>query len=297
MAKGAYILAEASSGKPDAIIIATGSEVQIAVAARETLEAQGMPTRVVSMPCQEWFMEQEPAYRQLVLPPDVKVRASIEAAVTMGWRDFVGDHGEMLGLNHYGASAPSASSTSSSASPPTASWRPCMPACRSSVAPRAPRPETDRTAENTEQAQSDKREDLMTDALAQLSAAGVSIWIDDLSRTRLVTGNLADLVRDRNVVGVTTNPTIFAKAIDGSDAYDAQIHDSDPWRRVGEALRGLTAFDVRWGCDVLRPVYDASAASTAGCPTRSTRASRTTPTRPRPKPARCGGPSTDPTCT
>jgi transketolase len=106
VAKGAYILAEASSGKPEAIIIATGSEVQIAIAAREVLEEQGTPTRVVSMPCQEWFMEQEPAYRQLVLPPDVKVRASIEAAVTMGWRDFVGDHGEMLGLNHYGASAP-----------------------------------------------------------------------------------------------------------------------------------------------------------------------------------------------
>jgi transketolase len=105
VAKGAYILADASSGKPDAIIIATGSEVPIALAARETLEGQGTPTRVVSMPCQEWFMEQEPAYRQLVLPPDVLVRASIEAAVTMGWREFVGDHGEMLGLNHYGASA------------------------------------------------------------------------------------------------------------------------------------------------------------------------------------------------
>ena len=77
----------------------------IALAARETLEAQGMGTRVVSMPCQEWFMEQEPAYRQLVLPPDVLVRVSIEAAVTMGWREFVGDHGEMVGINHYGASA------------------------------------------------------------------------------------------------------------------------------------------------------------------------------------------------
>jgi transketolase len=106
VAKGAYILADASSGKPDAILIATGSEVSVAIAARELLEAQGTATRVVSMPCQEWFMEQDAAYRQLVLPPDVKVRASIEAAVTMGWRDFVGDHGEMLGLNHYGASAP-----------------------------------------------------------------------------------------------------------------------------------------------------------------------------------------------
>jgi transketolase len=106
VAKGAYILADASSGKPDAILIATGSEVSVAIAARELLEAQGMPTRVVSMPCQEWFLDQDLAYQQLVLPPDVKVRASIEAAVTMGWREFVGDHGEMLGLNHYGASAP-----------------------------------------------------------------------------------------------------------------------------------------------------------------------------------------------
>jgi len=105
VANGAYILADAGSGKPEAIIIATGSEVPIALAARETLEGQGMGTRVVSMPCQEWFMEQEPAYQQLVLPPDVLVRASIEAAVTMGWRDFVGDHGEMVGINHYGASA------------------------------------------------------------------------------------------------------------------------------------------------------------------------------------------------
>ncbi|BEP15633.1 transketolase [Acidothermaceae bacterium B102] len=106
VAKGGYVLAEASSGIPEAIIIATGSEVEIALAARELLEAQGTRTRVVSMPCVEWFLEQDQSYRQQVLPPDVKVRASIEAAITMGWRDFVGDHGEMLGLDHYGASAP-----------------------------------------------------------------------------------------------------------------------------------------------------------------------------------------------
>jgi transketolase len=106
VAKGGYVLADASSGTPAAIIIATGSEVPIAVAARELLEAQGTPTRVVSMPCVEWFMAQEPSYRQQVLPPEVKVRASIEAAITLGWREFVGDHGEMLGLDHYGASAP-----------------------------------------------------------------------------------------------------------------------------------------------------------------------------------------------
>ena len=107
VAKGAYILAEASSGTPEAIIMSTGSEVQIALAAREVLEAAGTRTRVVSIPCFEWFEEQDEAYHQLVLPPSVKVRVSIEAAVTMGWRELVGDHGEMIGLNHYGASASS----------------------------------------------------------------------------------------------------------------------------------------------------------------------------------------------
>jgi transaldolase len=99
----------------------------------------------------------------------------------------------------------------------------------------------------------------MSDALAQLSAAGVSVWIDDISRDRLRTGNLADLVRDRHVVGVTTNPTIFAKAIESSDSYDPQIRDlAVRGVDVGEALRAMTAYDVRWACDVLRPAYDAS---------------------------------------
>ncbi|MEV0181836.1 transaldolase [Streptomyces sp. NPDC050625] len=99
----------------------------------------------------------------------------------------------------------------------------------------------------------------MSDALARLREAGVSIWLDDLSRRRLVDGSLSRLVRDRHVVGVTTNPTIFAHAIEGSDSYDDQIADL-ALRRVGveEALRALTTFDVRWACDVLRPVYEAS---------------------------------------
>jgi transaldolase len=93
----------------------------------------------------------------------------------------------------------------------------------------------------------------MADPLADLTNKGVSIWLDDLSRQRLITGSLAGLVAHDHVVGVTTNPTIFAKAIAGSDAYAQQIRDM--WARgaiVGEALRGMTAFDVRWACDVLR---------------------------------------------
>jgi transaldolase len=99
----------------------------------------------------------------------------------------------------------------------------------------------------------------MTDALAVLSQAGVSIWLDDLSRERLLTGSLADLAARDHVVGVTTNPTIFAHAITGSDAYQPQLHDLALRRvDVGEALRAMTAFDVRWACDVLRPAYEAT---------------------------------------
>src|SRR5450755_755888 len=98
-----------------------------------------------------------------------------------------------------------------------------------------------------------------TDPLGQLSAAGVAVWLDDLSRERLRTGNLSDLIRDRQVVGITTNPTIFQKAISGADAYDAQLHDlALRGVDVGEALRLITTADVRWGCDVLRPAYDGS---------------------------------------
>ena len=100
----------------------------------------------------------------------------------------------------------------------------------------------------------------MSDPLDDLSRRGVSVWLDDLSRQRLATGSLADLVAHDHVVGVTTNPTIFAKAIaGGDDAYAGQLHDL--WVRgtsVEEALRALTTHDVRWACDVLRPVYDAT---------------------------------------
>ncbi len=98
---------------------------------------------------------------------------------------------------------------------------------------------------------------MFVDQLAALSDAGVSIWLDDLSRQRLASGSLDRLVRDDHVVGVTTNPTIFASGISRGDAYDAQIAElALRGVEVSEALRTLTTFDVRWACDVLRPVYD-----------------------------------------
>jgi transaldolase len=99
----------------------------------------------------------------------------------------------------------------------------------------------------------------MADSLKALSDLGVAVWLDDLSRTRLVSGSLAELARDCHVVGVTTNPTIFHRALSGSDAYNAQIQDLARRRvDVGEAVRMITTRDVRWACDVLRAAYDAS---------------------------------------
>ncbi len=105
-ARGAYVLAEAAAKPtPDVILMATGSEVWLAVEARKRLEEEGVATRVVSMPCREWFFEQDEAYRQTVLPTGVKARVSVEAAVGQGWRDLVGDAGEIVSIEHYGASA------------------------------------------------------------------------------------------------------------------------------------------------------------------------------------------------
>jgi transaldolase len=101
----------------------------------------------------------------------------------------------------------------------------------------------------------------MTDPLAELSAAGVAVWLDDLSRERLRSGNLAGLVKDRHVVGVTTNPSIFQKALSDGAAYDEQVRElALRGTDVGEAVRALTTYDVRWACDVLKPVHELTGA-------------------------------------
>jgi transaldolase len=98
------------------------------------------------------------------------------------------------------------------------------------------------------------------DVLGQLSEAGVSVWLDDISRDRLRTGNLQSLIDDYHVVGVTSNPTIFAHALASGNAYDAQLEDLKARGvSVDEASRAITTYDIRWACDVLRPAYDATA--------------------------------------
>ncbi|MDR6225225.1 transketolase [Desmospora profundinema] len=105
-AKGAYILADAESGKPDVILVATGSEVSLAVQAHGQLAERGVQARVVSMPCRELFYEQDEAYRESVLPSEVKARVAVEAAHSWGWEKVVGDGGRIIGIDTFGASAP-----------------------------------------------------------------------------------------------------------------------------------------------------------------------------------------------
>jgi transketolase len=105
VARGGYVLQDASDGRPQLVIIATGSEVTLAVEARKVFEAEGTPTRVVSMPCVEWFDAQDRSYKRNVLPPEVTARVSVEAAVAQTWHKFVGDDGECISIEHFGASA------------------------------------------------------------------------------------------------------------------------------------------------------------------------------------------------
>ena len=104
--RGGYVLLEADGGQPEVLLIATGSEVQIAVAARETLQQRGIAARVVSLPCWEWFAQQDESYRESVLPAAVRARVSVEAATSFGWERFIGDSGRSVSIEHYGESAP-----------------------------------------------------------------------------------------------------------------------------------------------------------------------------------------------
>jgi transketolase len=106
LTRGAYVMSESPTGRIDVILIATGSEVSVAVEARDQLAAEGVGARVVSMPSWELFDKQPQEYRDEVLPPNITARIAIEAGVTFGWSKYVGDKGDVIGLDRYGASAP-----------------------------------------------------------------------------------------------------------------------------------------------------------------------------------------------
>ena len=104
--QGGYTLFEASSGKPEVILMGTGSELSLCVEAREQLESEGIATRVVSMPCWELFEDQSKSYREFVLPKNVSARVAVEAGIEQGWQRYLGDAGEFVGMSSFGGSAP-----------------------------------------------------------------------------------------------------------------------------------------------------------------------------------------------
>jgi len=106
VARGGYVLRDAEDGDPEVILIGTGSELQLAMGAAEALANDGIRARVVSLPCWELFEQQDQGYRDDVLPPAVRKRVSVEAGVSLGWERWVGDEGAIVGLDHFGASAP-----------------------------------------------------------------------------------------------------------------------------------------------------------------------------------------------
>ena len=131
----------------------------------------------------------------------------------------------------------------------------------------------------------------MTEATQRTSDNGVSIWLDDLSRTRIESGSLQELIKDKNVVGVTTNPSIFQKALSQVGPYDAQLKELGKVD-VETAVRELTTTDVRNATDIFREIAEAPTSSTAVSPSRSTRVWPTTPRTPRSRPSSCGRRST-----
>ena len=204
--RGAYVLRDSyqRARAPDLILIATGTEVHICARAADLLEAEGIATRVVSMPCMENFAAQDAAYRDQVLPPSVRARVSLEAAATFGWHRWVGELGEAIGMERFGASAPARVALQTLRLHARAGRR--AGGRRSSV--RVERAERRGTDEHHRRAGQPR--------LAALTEAGVSVWLDQIRRTLVEGGELARMVKEESLRGVTSNPSIFEKAILGS---------------------------------------------------------------------------------
>ena len=186
------MLADAEGGDPEVILIATGSEVALALAAHEELSGEGIASRVVSLPCWELFDRQDDAYRDEVLPPAVTARVSVEEASTLGWDRYVGSDGRKIGMHTFGTSAPLKDVQTKFGFTP------------------------DKVAEAA-------REAARMKPTQQLHDLGQSLWLDNITRTMLGDGTLAGYIDELSVTGLTSNPTIFDKAISGGDAYDEQI--------------------------------------------------------------------------
>ena len=200
----------------------------------------------------------------------MRARVAVEAGIAMPWYRFVGDAGEIVSIEHYGASAGYEVLYE-------------VRVTTAAVVEAAQRSVTN--ANVTGDTAGDKRGETMStnERLAELSEAGVSVWLDDLSRDLLRSGRLAELIATRSVVGVTTNPSIFQAALSAGDSYAEQVAKlAADGSDVDTAIRIITTDDVRDACDVFARSSSNPTVSTVGCRSRSTRAWPTTPRHRRP---------------
>jgi len=249
----AYVLSEADGSTPDLILIATGSEVSLVLDAKKILVQRGVRTRVVSMPCWELFDAQPQEYRDAVLPPAIGARMSVEAGATLGWSKYVGDRGFAFGIDHFGASAPAADIAR----------------------------DFGFTAENVAKLALDhlpspsiRRDDEEPDQ--QLLDAGQSVWLDNLRRSMFASGELRRLI-DQGLRGMTSNPTIFEKAIGAGNDYDEQLAGLIHSEKSADSLFwDLAVADIQNACDAFRASTTRRAATTASSASRFRRCSPTT---------------------
>ena len=209
----------------------------------------------------------DPAYRDTVLPPGIRARVSVEA-VSSGWGKIIGDTGRSVGAERYGTSAEyqtlyrqfGITAAAGCRRHETASTTPGTAPGQDAAPSPLPRPAAPPAALPDPEGPN-MTSDTRHDPLAELSAQGVAVWLDDLSRELLASGELQLLITGRHVVGVTTNPTIFASALAKGDRYDAQLnHLAELGASTETAIFTVTTDDVRAACDVLSPVYQQTAA-------------------------------------
>ena len=246
--------------------MASGSEVQIALAARETLQAEGIGARVVSVPCLDWFEAQDADYIECVLPQAVTARVSVEAAIAQPWWRWIGSQGRPVSLEHYGASADAATLYREFGITADAAWPPPRNRCAAGQRRPTRSPQRHDVARRRRERLLTAHRHLQKEAehhdrsTRRPHRAGVSLWLDDLSRQRLHSGNLAELIATRHIVGVTTNPSIFAGGPRATaTSYQQQLDElAARGADVDDAVRAVTTDDVRNACDLFTGVFAAT---------------------------------------
>ena len=232
VARGAYVLADAVDGKPDVILLASGSEVSLCVNAYERLAAEGLKVRVVSMPCWELFERQDRKYKESVLPPSITARVAVEQASTFGWGRYVGPDGEIIAMKTFGASAPL----------------------------KELQTKFGFTPENVVNAARTVLRRQQTNPLKILQNYGQSVWLDFIRRSLITSGELQRLLDEDGLRGVTSNPAIFEKAIAGSNDYEADLKALERHKNLDakEVYERLAIRDIQEAADVLAPLYVAT---------------------------------------